>query len=161
MYKRSQYSLFRKGDVIRTEPEPGWYGIAVVLDLNEPEETLCHICVTPLIFREPPALAEIDVSRLRPLKFAKYSVNDVFIGYETEISIYDVRNKAELSVIGSIDPSGIYEGELLWEPQWSPQECIFTLCGAVSTELGREAYITYCRDNNIEITGNFKYRYKK
>ena len=29
---KNKYSLFRKGDVIRTNPQKGFYGIAVVLD---------------------------------------------------------------------------------------------------------------------------------
>ena len=37
MQKMAQSSLFELGDVIVTEPAEGFYGVAVVLRLHEPE----------------------------------------------------------------------------------------------------------------------------
>ncbi|MBJ2190004.1 MAG: hypothetical protein JFT10_04040 [Muribaculaceae bacterium] len=55
---RKKYSLFKRGDVIRTNPQDGFYGIAVVLDdgvklelsPNKWSYTMCHIAITHLIY---------------------------------------------------------------------------------------------------------------
>lgn len=57
--RRNKYSLFCKGDVIRTNPEKGFYGIAIVLDEGKKIELspgnwsypMCHIAITPLLFQ--------------------------------------------------------------------------------------------------------------
>ena len=35
---KRKYGLLKKGDVIRTEPEAGYYGVAVVLSEPQPDE---------------------------------------------------------------------------------------------------------------------------
>ena len=67
--------LFQKGDVIMTTPEPGYYGVAVVLDDAKPIELspgrlsypMNHIMVTPLIFTKPISMDDIANERLEPL----------------------------------------------------------------------------------------------
>ncbi|MCR5121784.1 MAG: hypothetical protein K6B74_05125 [Ruminococcus sp.] len=146
-----KYSLFSKGDVIRTNPEEGFYGIAVVL--NDPQRIelsagklscpLCHIAVTPLIFKYEPVLDELDIHELKPLIFGRKFIREdgTAVPWRTEvcIHIYTERNKANLPVIGKIDPSGIYDGELNFDPQ--PDR--FHLCGDARPDLGGEAYFSY------------------
>ena len=150
--------LFQKGDVIMTTPEPGYYGIAIVLDDAIPIEIspgrmsypMNHIMITPLIFTSPPAMEDIVGKSLVPLIFPTYFDNNGNLIYwrdEVCISIYTNRNKANFQIIGTVDTSELYTDPLLWKPLSDR----FFLCGDVKKHLGREAYIQYCRDNNKEI----------
>ena len=150
--------LFQKGDVIMTTPEPGYYGIAIVLDDAIPTEIsprrmsypMNHIMITPLIFTSPPSMEDIVSKSLVPLIFPTYFDNNGNLIYwrdELCISIYTNRNKANFQIIGTVDTSELYTDPLLWEPLSDR----FFLCGDVKNHLGREAYIQYCRDNNKEI----------
>lgn len=63
------------------------------------------------------------------------------------IDIYTTCNKVEFPIIGSIDPTSTWNGDLSFDP--SPDG--FHLCGDVSNSLGREAYISWRLENNIEL----------
>ena len=81
--KQPKYRTFDKGDIFVTEPETGFYGIAVVLDdgcriefsgrLSYP---MCHIAITPLIFNHRPSIDEIDITLLKPLSFDRMIERD-------------------------------------------------------------------------------------
>ncbi len=66
---RKKYSLFKRGDVIRTNPQDGFYGIAVVLDdgvklelsPNKWSYPMCHIAITPLIYDYEVTISDIDL----------------------------------------------------------------------------------------------------
>ena len=150
--------LFQKGDVIMTTPAPGYYGVAIVLDDAIPTELspgrlsypMNHIMVTPLIFTKPISMDDITDERLVPLIFPVYFANNgnpIYWRDEVLICIYTNRNKAKLQIIGTVDASELYTEPLLWEPLSDR----FFLCGDVKSNLGIEAYIQYCRDNNKEI----------
>lgn len=155
MQKKSKYSLLRKGDVIRTNPEPDFYGIAVVLSTPEKIELqpgnwsypLCHIMITPLIFKYEVMIQDINSNDLKPLIFQQFfkRKDGVFIPWrlKTCIDIYTNRNKSDLPVIGNIDTSEIYKAPLRFEVD----ENGFHLCGDVDKHLGREAYINWLREN--------------
>ena len=152
MSKR-KYGLLKKGDVIRTEPEEGYYGVAVVLSEPQPDEIspgrfsypLCHIAVTPLIFKHEITMENIDISKLEPLVFQTFALREdgVKVAWRTKpcVDIYTYRNKANLPVIGNIDPAGIYKKPLTFDVD----ENTFHLCGDIKKDLGREAYIEYMR----------------
>ena len=150
--------LFQKGDVIMTTPEPGYYGVAIVLDDAKPIEIspgrmsypLNHIMITPLLFTSPPSMKDIISESLVPLVFSRYFDNKgklVFWRDEVCINIYTNKNKAKFQTIGTVDTSELYKEPLLWDPISDR----FFLCGHASNHLGREAYIQYCRDNNKKI----------
>ena len=150
--------LFSKGDVIMTNPEQGYYGVAIVLDDAIRIELspgrfsypMNHIVITPLLFTKPISLDDINTSELKPLVFRQYFNNQgerVFWRDKICIDIYTHRNKANLQVIGNIDTSKICEIPLLWKPM----DDRFHLCGDVAGHLGREAYIQYCRINNLDL----------
>lgn len=156
MQKKRKNGLLRKGDVIRTNPEPGFYGIAVVLSEPEPMELqpqkwsypMCHIMITPLIFQHEVAMDEIDTDVLKPLIFQQFAQRKdrVHIPWrlKTCIDLYTNRNKSSLPVIGSTDTSGMYEEPLLFEVH----ENGFHLCGDVTNDLGREAFINWSRGDD-------------
>ena len=149
----SRMKTFSKGDVIRTNPENGYYGIAVVLSEGRRLEIapgkmsypMCHIAITPFIFRHEVTLEEIDANDLQVLVFERNAKRDdgadMHWNTETCVYLFTDRNKAGLTVIGNIDPSGIYQEPLDYEPHKDR----FFLCGDANANLGREAYIAYFR----------------
>ncbi len=151
--------LFTKGNIIMTTPEEGYYGVAIVLDDAVPHELspgrfsypMNHILITPLLFTKPISIDDINIQDLKPLVFTQYfdnNVSRVFWRNKICIDIYTNRNKANLTVIGDIDTTLIGDVPPL---SWEPMHDRFHLCGDVKFDLGREAYIQYCRDNNIDL----------
>ena len=150
---------FHKGDVIRTNPEKGFYGIAIVLDDGVKTELspgrwsypLCHIAITSLLFDYEVNIDEIDITALKPMSFITYFKRDngERIPWRNKIciDIYTTRNKANLPIIGNVDTTSIWDGEL----SFIVSQDGFHSCGDVSNSLGREAYIAWCRKNNIEL----------
>ena len=145
--------LLNKGDVIRTNPQQGFWGIAVVLSEKEksPERhPMCHITITPLIYQHKVGLEEININDLKPLVFDRiFSLKgkEEFSRKEICIGVYTRRYTADFEIIGSIDPSIIYTGPLPFEP-WHDLKIKWPLCGKPSEELGREAYINWEREND-------------
>lgn len=148
-------NLFRKGDIIRTNPKDGFYGIAIVLDDAEKTELspgkwsypMCHIAIMPYIFDYEFVIEDIANLKLEPLIFTQYQIiNDEkkFLRNKICIDIYTNKNKSELPVIGNIDPTNIYTEELLWKPQFDR----FHLSGdPTRANLGSEAYSNWNRNN--------------
>jgi hypothetical protein len=149
--------LFNKGDVILTNPEEGFWGIAVVL--SEREKTpeffpMCHIAITPLIFQKEVAFSELNLDDLIPLEFEReYTFEkqkrkpEPFSKTETCIGVYTRNNKANFKIIGNVNSERVYSGPLPFEPLIH-LEVTFPLCGnAEKFWLGREAFITWQRNN--------------
>ena len=148
--------LFNKGDVILTNPQEGFWGIAVVL--SEREKTpeflpMCHIAITPLLFEREVELSELDLNDLVPLEFERHYTfalekgrrkKEPFSKVETCIGVYTRRNKANLKIIGKINPEMVYSGPLPFSPDYG-LEVKFPLSGDVKPWLGNEAVITYQR----------------
>jgi hypothetical protein len=151
--------LFNKGDIILTNPQEGFWGIAVVLSERErtPEFLpMCHIAITPLVFKKEVELSELNISDLVPLEFEKHYTfalekgrrkREPFSKIETCIGVYTRRNKVNLKIIGNINPETVYAGPLPFSPDYG-LEVTFPLCGDVKPWLGNEATITYHRKNN-------------
>ena len=154
MRKKNKYSLLHKGDVIRTNPEPDYYGIAVVLSNPERIELqpgnwsypLCHIMITPLIFKRKVIIEDIILNDLKPLMFKQFFKRKDGVRipwrFKTCIDIYTNRNISDLPVIGNVEVSEIYKEPILFEVN----ENGFHLCGDVTNHLGREAYINWLRE---------------
>ncbi|MDE6090151.1 MAG: hypothetical protein K2G41_05565 [Duncaniella sp.] len=147
---RNKYSFFKRGDVIRTNPQEGFYGIAVVLDdgvklelsPNKWSYPMCHIAITPLIYDFEVTIEDIDIPQLHPLRFQRcYCLKNTpeFFKEELLVHIYTTRNVAQFPVIGNIDPSNIYKGDLSWEPKSDR----FFFYGDTQKYLGREAYLNW------------------
>ncbi len=148
--------ILNKGDVIRTQPQEGFWGIAVVLSQREktPElHPMCHIAITPLLFHHKVSFEEISIIDLKPLIFERiYNLPgyDIFSKEEICIGVYTRRNKPNLDIIGQIDPSLIYTGPLPFQPLHN-LKIKWPLCGDPTISLGREAYITWERQNSKEM----------
>ncbi len=165
-----KYGVFEKGDVIVTEPEDGFYGVAVVLDTWKYEDSkratpMCHIAITPLIYDHIPEFGELDLKKVKPLVFERMAQvgengidrcgnRTVPLRTELMIHIYTTRNMLQLRVIGKIDPALVYDGELLRWPRNNIGEIEkFYICGDVEFMFGREAYIQWLRDRGDETDG--------
>lgn len=146
--------LFRKGDIIRTNPNEGFYGIAIVLDEgrkielqpNMMSKPLCHIAITPHIFDYEIDIDDIRNLKLEPLIFTQYQIvkgEKRFLRNKLCIDIYTNKNKPKLPVIGKVDPQVVYAEELLWKPQFDK----FCLKGDPGSSLGHEAYINWQRNS--------------
>lgn len=151
--------LFTKGDIIMTTPEKGYYGIAIVLDDAIPFELspgrlsypMNHILITSLLFTKPVSAEDIKIHDLKPLVFTQYfnkDGNPIYWRNKICIDIYTNKNKANFSIIGKVDTSLIEDIPAL---SWAPMDDRFHLCGDVTSYLGREVYIQYCRDNDIDL----------
>lgn len=150
---------FKKGDVVLTNPQEGFYGIAIVLDEGQKVELspgrwsypMCHIAKTALLFDHEICIDELDIDNLKPMTFLTYFKCED--GMRTPwrnkicIDIYTTRNKAKLPIIGNIDPTLVWKGDLSFEPSTDG----FHICGDVSASLGREAYINWDRENGIVV----------
>ncbi len=144
---------FEKGDVILTNPEEGHFGFALVLSYRDKTDRflpMCHIAITPLLFTYEVSLEDVALNDLKPLNFKRtmnYSKRGKSVHGVREdlmITIYSTRNKAGLKVIGNIDTSSVYNGELLWEPQ----ENKFHFGGTIGNNLGREAFLALHQEND-------------
>jgi len=157
--KKTEIKLFNKGDVILTNPEEGFWGIAVVLSEREktPEFSAeCHIATTPLIFQREIEFSELNIDDLVPLEFEREYTFELqkrkpapFTRTETIIGVYSRNNKANFKIIGNVNPEKVYNGPLPFLPLID-LEVTFPLCGiAEKFWLGREAFITWERKNNL------------
>ena len=142
--------LFSEGDVLLTNPEEGFWGIAVVLSEREKTEDhhpMCHIAITPIIRQRKIEFSGLKMEELKPLEFERaYALKDVeeFSEIETCIGVYTRRNKEGIEIIGSINPKIVYDGPLPFEPSHG-LEITWPLYGDTDGSLGREAYITWKR----------------
>lgn len=142
--------LFNKGDVILTNPEIGFYGIAVVLSEKEktPESyPLCHIAITQLIFDKEVKFEDLNLEELKPFEFEEiYDLvgKENFSKKEVTIGVYTRRNKMNFKIIGKVNPEIVYKGPLPFEPLYN-LKITWPLCGDSDEDLGREAYIHLMR----------------
>ena len=77
--------ILNKGDVIRTQPQEGFWDIAVVLSQREktPElHPMCHIAITPLLFHHKVSFEEISIIDLKPLIFEKFIIYRVMTFFQ-------------------------------------------------------------------------------
>lgn len=148
-------NILNKGDVIRINPKQGYWGIAVVL--SEKDKTtefhpMCHIAITPLVFRHEVTFDELNTEKLIPMEFergVRLKPGEEYSRQETLIGIYTRKNKEAPDVIGSIDPSRVYGGPLPFSPD-DGLKITWPLCGEVSKELGLEAVIAWRRIHDAE-----------
>ncbi|WP_289663811.1 hypothetical protein [Flavobacterium panacagri] len=150
--------LFNKGDVILTNPEEDFWGIAVVLSEREKTPNFspqCHIAVTPLLFQKEIEFSELNIEDLVPLEFEReYTFEKQkkkpkpFSRTEICIGVYTRNNKADFKIIGNINPEKVYTGNLPFEPLMG-LKVTFPVCGHPEKFwLGREAYIVWQRKNS-------------
>lgn len=148
----SKIKTFNKGDVILTQPEEGFWGIAVVLSEREKTETtfpMCHIALTKIMAKHRINFSDLTIEDLKPLVFERiYDLKNKaeFTKTETCIGVYTRKNKANFEIIGNINPALIYDGPLPFAPT-SDLEIKFAVYGDAHKTLGREAYLDFIKRN--------------
>jgi hypothetical protein len=147
----------KPGDVIRTHPQRGYWGCAVVLDRIQValaptvKVDAALIAITNAVRLKPFELADLVPAEMKVLIFERHyqptADGPVYKKREMSIAKYPIRkgNKAALvKVIGSLDPSRIYEGPRSGRIAKAPGE--FPLMGSdINSFLGNEAAITWRR----------------
>ena len=142
--------LLNKGDVIKTNPREGYWGCAVVISEREKTEgrdPLCHIAITQIVFPYNYDFSELDTSKLKVMEFDRHyrlKPDEEFSKKETCIGVYSRKINVPIDIIGTIDPSNIYNGPLPFDPYYG-LKVTFPLCGKVTKNLANEAIVTWRR----------------
>lgn len=145
--------LLNKGDVILTNPIPGFWGIAVVLterDKTSEFDPMCHIAVTPLVFQKEVSFTEINIEKLIPLEIEGWNFNPMSSNKDLNkvIGVYSRVLTSPVNIIGSIDPAVVYAGPLPWSPDYG-LEVTWPLCGNVDKQLGYQSVIAWRKVHDV------------
>jgi hypothetical protein len=147
---------FTPGDVLRTEPRPGYWGCAVILSAARKTTEFhprFHVGVTPAVFRHEFDFSEIDASQLTILRFSRdvRTEPDTYVarGTETCIGIYTAKSRGDLLVLGKVDPLSVYAPPLTLEVGDGTNGS-FPLCGPLRKNIGVEAVISWRRIHDAE-----------
>ncbi|WP_431095680.1 hypothetical protein [Polaromonas aquatica] len=145
-------SALQPGDVIRTNPDDGYWGCAIVLDRFSlspmfPKSEASHIATTGLVKKSLYELVDIDMSDLKPLLFEQHyqptEDSPLYIKTVTCVEKYALLGKHKVDVIGTTDPLQIYGGPLCATFGDFPGG--FPLRMHIDRYLGNEALITWRR----------------
>jgi hypothetical protein len=146
----------KPGAVIQTHPQRGFWGCAVVLSAHDGTDQfhpMCHIGITSFIAKRRYAWNSIDARQLRIATVSpavrvgpnEYRKSDP----RTCIGIYSVKTAASLAIIGTIDPTLLYERPLTLEVG-DGTKGTFPLCGPIKESLGTEAVVAWRKVNDHE-----------
>lgn len=147
---------FVPGDLLQTEPRPGYWGCAVVLSAFPGTQELhpsFHIGITPIVLRHDYALSEIDTTSLSILRFSR-GVRVAPLTYTTRnqevcIGIYTARSQLDLRVLGTVDSKTLYTAPLtLAVGDGTGGD--FPLCGPLRRSIGSEAVVAWRRVHDTE-----------
>ena len=116
-------SLLKSGDVIRTNPFPGYWGIAIVLSeqgKTSEFDPMCHIALTPLIFQHAIDMSELRIEDLSVLEIEGWNADPFGTNTEAKkvIGVYSRYVGEAISVIGTINPKTLYDGPLPFSPDY-------------------------------------------
>ena len=145
-------NLLNCGDVIRTNPIPGYWGVAVVLTECEKTsefEPMCHIALTPLVYQHEIDFSELRSEDLNVLEIEGWNFDPLVTNVESDkvIGVYSRIVNVAISVIGAINPKTLYDGPLPFFPD-SGLEVTWPLCGSVDNQLGIQAITNWLRAND-------------
>ena len=150
-------NALQPGDVIRTNPDDGYWGCAVVLDRFSlspmlPKSEACHIATTDFIRRSFYELVDVDTSALKPLLFEQHyqptKDSPLYVKSIICIEKYALLGKHQIDVIGTIDPLQIYDGPL--STTFGDFPGGFSLRMKIDKYLGNEAVIAWRRKYDKE-----------
>ena len=150
-----QSAPLHRGDVIKTHPRDGFWGCAVVLSDPQPLPGLrpmCHIGVTPLIFRHDYQWFEIADQDLRILEVergVRTGPGEYRARRDTCIGLYMANLHPALSVIGSVDPTRVFAKPLVFDAG-EGIDGRFPLCVPIAEHLGSDAVVAWLRIHEPE-----------
>lgn len=110
---------FAPGELLQTEPYPGYWGCAIVLSAYPQSAQMhpqFHIGITPIVMLHEYELSEIDTSNLSIMKVTRKIRLEPFtygtLPEETCIGIYTAKSRSIIRVLGRVDPKPIYSRRL-------------------------------------------------
>ena len=147
---------FTAGDVLRTNPQPGYWGCAVVLTAFEGEgrsDPQFHIGITPIVLRQAYVASAIDLNGLKILQLADRIrvAADAYVERPPRacIGIWTAKRSSPSTIIARVDPRAVYE-PLLTSEVGDGRSGAFPLFGPIGPSLGGEAVIAWRRKNDRE-----------
>lgn len=147
---RSRMSSLKRGDVIKTHPREGFWGVAVVLTAPFEEAGLrarCHIGITSLVLKHDFEWGDIAGTQLSILEFER-GVRTGPMTYttrlETCIGQYVAETHPSLPVLGNVDPTPFAPAALTTEVG-DGTNGKYPLCGPITAHLGGEAVSNWLR----------------
>jgi hypothetical protein len=147
---RPKPPILNDGDVIKTHPNEGFWGCAVVLKSKDKTgrfDPLCLIGVTPIIFRHDFVWREVASLPFSVLEFdreIRQVPGQTQARHETCIGCFDARPHPELPTIGTVAVSEVFSGPLGFEVG-DASDGKWPLCGRISPRLGYEAVLEWRR----------------
>lgn len=154
--KSSKSVILNKGDVIKTNPQNGYWGCALVLNVrehNDEFQPLCLIAVTDFISKEDFSFAQLPVEKLSVLNIERslrVGVNEYCdYGKEVCIEIHTRRMKSGQEVIGRIENFPFKMPVLTYEVG-DGKGLEYPLCGPITASLGFQAVIAWRKANEKE-----------
>ena len=148
MKRKPKVELLKIGDVIKTHPQDGYWGCAIVLNARGKTgrfNPFVHIGTTPIIFRHDYQWDELASVSFTILEFDREVrlVPGIYpTRHETCICIYDARPHPDFPVIGHIDTSGVFSGPLGFEPG-NAANGKWPWGGRIPSNLGIEAVVVW------------------
>ena len=143
------------GDVIRTHPEKGFWGCAVVLssaDSTQDSYPRCHIAVLDLMKKRKYAWKNINIDE-HDIVNLNYKVRVAPFEYiqapspQLSVGIYTLRKIGSLDIIATVNPKEIYSKPLTFEVG-DGTSGTFPLCGPIPDNLGYQAVINWRKIND-------------
>lgn len=145
------------GDVIRTHPQRGFWGCAVVLSAQDSTDDFypcCHIATLVLIRKRkyswksvsPGDLKIVNLTRdvrAAPYEYIEDSTSRLSIG------IYSLKKIDGLDIIANVDPLQIYSKPLSFDVG-DGSNGAFPLCGPIKGFTGNDAVINWRKLNEQE-----------
>ncbi len=147
---------FEPGELLQTEPYPGYWGCAVVLKahLQTPElHPSFHIGITPIVMDHEFELSEIDTASLsilkvtRQIRVAPLTYKDM--PEETCIGIYTAKSRSVVRVLGSVDPKPLYTRRLTLRIG-DGTNGTYPLHGPLRKNIGHDAVIAWRQVHDAE-----------
>ena len=135
-------NLLTVGDVIKTNPFADYWGCALVLSSKEKEEKIapmCHIGITPVIFKHDYSFSELNIFNIEILEYEKIyrldGSDDASLGFIKSIEIYSRRINKNTIVIGNIDIKNMNIKNLSFVAG-NGADGGWPFCGAITKNLG-------------------------
>lgn len=149
MNRITNYKLLSKGDVIKTNPFPGYWGCGIVLTDREKTneyDPMCLIGIMDIVFTHDYLFEEINFTKLKILQSGVYLRTDLneykFHRKVICIGIYSRKMKIDLKIIGKL---GVFPFPLpsLSFAVGDGSDGRWPMCGSVENSLGFEAVHTW------------------
>ncbi|MBP5436506.1 MAG: hypothetical protein J6Y30_00840 [Treponema sp.] len=154
--KRRKPVILNKGDVIKTNPQKGYWGCAIVLDVqehNDEFQPLCLVAVTDFVSREDFSFEQVPIEKLsilnidRSVRVGKGIYCDD--GKEICIEIHCRKMNSGQEVIACIDSFPFELPEITYKVGYGKGDG-YPLCGPITEGLGFQAVIAWRKANEKE-----------